>query len=68
MDRHFIWCASRIYTWSFVLLYILCDLFFFIHDISMAKYVDDITPYFTGLKMSDDLIKLENAVETLLQW
>ena len=53
---------------SFVLLYILCDLFFFIHDISMAIYVDDITPYFTGLKMSDVLIKLENAVETLSQW
>ena len=41
--------------------------FFFLHDIPVAKYVDN-TPYCTGLKISDVLIKLENAVETLLQW
>ena len=45
----------------------LCDLFLFLHDISVANYTDDNTPYCTGLKISDVLIKLENAAETLLQ-
>ena len=39
----------------------------FLHDIPVANYVDDNTPYCTGLKISDVLIKLENAAETLLQ-
>ena len=34
----------------------------------MANYADDNTPYCTGLKIPDVLIKLENAAETLLQW
>ena len=67
MDRVFIWCASRIYTWSFFIWYILCDLFLFLHDIPVANYVDDNTPYCTGLKIPDVSIKLENAAETLLQ-
>ena len=46
----------------------LCDLFLFLHDILVANYADDITPYCTGLKISEVLIKLENAAETLLQW
>ena len=46
----------------------LCDLFLFLHDIPLANYSDDNTPYCTGLKISDILIKLENAAETLLQW
>ena len=46
----------------------LCDLFFFVHDIPVANYPDDNTPYCTGLKISDVLIKLESAAETLLQW
>ena len=46
----------------------LCDLFFFVHDIPVANYPDDNTPYCTGLKISDVLIKLENAAKTLLQW
>ena len=46
----------------------LCDLFLFLHDIPVANYADDNTPYCTGLKISDLLIKLENAAETLLQW
>ena len=46
----------------------LCDLFLFLHDIPVANYADDSTPYCTGLKISDVLIKLENAAETLLQW
>ena len=46
----------------------LCDLFLFLHDIPVANYVDDNTPYGTGLKVSDVLIKLENVGETRLQW
>ena len=40
----------------------------FLHDIPVVNYADDNTPYWTGLKISDVLIKLENAAETLLQW
>ena len=40
----------------------------FLHDIPVVNYADDNTPYCTGLKISDVLIKLENAAETLLQW
>ena len=40
----------------------------FLHDIPVANYAEDNTPYCTGLKISDVLIKSENAVETLLQW
>ena len=46
----------------------LCDLFLFPHDILVANYEDDNTPYCTGLKILDVLIKLENAAETLLKW
>ena len=46
----------------------LCDLFLFLHDIPVANYADDNTPYCTGLKFSGVLINLENAAETLLQW
>ena len=46
----------------------LCDLFLFLHDIPVANYAGDNTPYCTGLKTSEALIKLENAAETLLQW
>ena len=46
----------------------LCDLFLFLHDIPVVNYADDNTPYCTGLKIPDVLIKLENAAETLLQW
>ena len=45
-----------------------CDLFMFLHDISVVNYVDDNTPYFTALNFSNVLIKLENAAETQLQW
>ena len=45
-----------------------CDLFLFLHDILVASYADDITPYCTGLKISEVLIKLGNIVEQLLQW
>ena len=46
----------------------LCDLFLLLGDIPVANYADDNTPYCTGLKISDVLIKLESAAETLLQW
>ena len=45
-----------------------CDLFMFLHDISVVNYVDDNTPYFTALNFSNVLIKVENAAETQLQW
>ena len=46
----------------------LCDIFLFLHDIPVANSADHNTPYCNGLKISDVLIKLENADETLLQW
>ena len=46
----------------------LCDLFLILHDIPLANYVDNSTPYCTGLKISNVLIKLENASQTQLQW
>ena len=46
----------------------LCDLFLFLHDIPVANYAGDNTPYCTGFKILDALIKLGNAAETLLQW
>ena len=45
----------------------LCNLFLFLHDILAVNYADDNTPYCTGLKISNVLIKLQNAGETLLQ-
>ena len=45
----------------------LCDLFLFLHDIPVANYADDNTPYCTGLKILDVLCELENAAEILLQ-
>ena len=46
----------------------LCDLFLFLADMPVANYADNNTPYCTGLKISDVLIKLESAAKTLLQW
>ena len=43
----------------------LCDLFLFLHDTLVANCADDNTPYCTGVKISDVLIKLENTAETL---
>ena len=40
----------------------------FHHDIPVPNYADGNNPYCTGLKISDVLIKSENAAETLLQW
>ena len=50
------------------LIYFNAISFLFVHDIPVSNYTDDKTPYCTGLKISDVLIKLENAVETLLQF
>ena len=46
----------------------LCDLFLFFHGIPVANYAVGNTPYCTGLKISDALIKSEKAAETLLLW
>ena len=46
----------------------LCDPVLFLHDIPVANYADDRTPYCAGLKISNVLIKLQNAAETVLQW
>ena len=43
-----------------------CDLFLFLYEIPAPNY-DNNTPYCTGLKISNVLIELENADETLLQ-
>ena len=40
--------------------------FLFLHDTQVANYAD--TPYWTGLKIYDVVIRLENAVTKLLQW
>ena len=58
-DLHFALCY---------LIYLLRDLFLSLYNIPVANYADDSTPECTGLKISDVLIKLENAVEILLQW
>ena len=56
-------CLKDLYLALCYLIY-----FLFLHDIPVANYADDNTPYCAGLKISDVLIKLENAAETLLQW
>ena len=53
---------------SLLLNIFLCDLFLFLHDISVRNYADGNTPYYAGLKVLNDQIKLENAVETLSKW
>ena len=45
-----------------------CGPFLFLHNIPVVNYADDSTAYCTGLKISNVLIKLENASETLLHW
>ena len=64
MDRHLTWCALAFGH----LTYFYAIFFLILHDIPVANSADDNTPYCTGLKISDCLIKLENATETLLQW
>ena len=44
-----------------------CHLLLFLRDIPVANYEDNNTPYCTGLKILDILIKLENAAKILLQ-
>ena len=46
----------------------LCVLFLFLDDVTVLNYADGNTLYCTGLKISDVLVKLEKAAETLLQW
>ena len=45
----------------------LCDLFLFLHNIPLGNYTSKNTSYCTSLRISAVLIKLENAVKTLLQ-
>ena len=56
-------CLKDLYLALCYLIY-----FLFLRDIPVANYADDNTPYCTGLKISDVLIKLENAAKTLSQW
>ena len=46
----------------------LCDLFLFLYDIPVAICADGNTPYCTGLKILEVLIKLENEAKTVLQY
>ena len=78
-NKEFVWITLIVYGWTFhlvsqdpiygLLLFniFICDLFLFFHETPVAKYADDNTPYCTGLKISNVLMKLENAAETLLQ-
>ena len=43
-------------------------LFLFLQDTPLANYTNGNTPYCTGLKILDVLIKLENLAKILLQW
>ena len=52
---------------------LLFNIFLFVlflsrHEIPVANYVDESTLYCSGLKISNVLIKLENAAKTLSQW
>ena len=40
----------------------------FLQDIPVVNCADDSSPYCTGLKILDVVVKLENEAETLLQW
>ena len=46
----------------------LCDLSLFLHDIPIANYSNDSSPYCTGLKISNVIIELKNVAEAQLQW
>ena len=45
---------------------IITGYFLLLHGI--PNYADDNVPHCTGLKISDVLINLQNAADTLLQW
>ena len=42
----------------------LCHLTCLLYDVYVTNHGDDNTPCFTGLKVSDILIKLENSAQT----
>ena len=46
----------------------LCDISLFLHDIPVANYAGQNTPYCAGSNILNILIKLENAAKTLRQW
>ena len=54
MGRSFIRSSQRInFRASFIQYLFLCDLFFIVHDIDFASYVDDNSPYTIGNDMED---------------
>ena len=68
MDRHFIWCASRIHTSPFVIYDMLMLSIFAPSWQSSTKIWWKQYPILYWFKNSKVLIKLQNAAETLLQW
>ena len=46
----------------------ICDLFIMIHDINIANYADDNTPFVSGDAPLNVITSLENAAEKLFEW
>ena len=46
----------------------ICDLFIMIHDISIANYADDNTPFVSGDTPLNVITSLENAAEKRFEW
>ena len=46
----------------------LCDFFFVMNDVEFASYADGNTPFFMGDDLNDFILKLQNALKTLLKW
>ena len=65
IDILFVWVSTRC---SLLFDIFLGNLFLLLHNIPVVNYADESTPYWTGLRISNVLIKLENTAETLSQW
>ena len=46
----------------------LCDMFFILHDIEIASYADDTTPYGSANSIEETISILEDISEKLFQW
>ena len=46
----------------------LCDMFFILHDIEIASYADDTTPYVSANSIEETISILEDISEKLFQW
>ena len=46
----------------------LCDMFFLLHDIEIASYADDTTPYVSANSIEETISILEDISEKLFQW